>query len=185
MLLLPLRVGKKKKSDTSRHAHCQPLDRFIDELSNFTRVAATVLLGPWVTEKKSCPRGYVCILERRWNSIGNVLSAVMLSFIYTLSSFDFWDFAAVSLLVTSLLYWETLCKRISNFIVEKEKKRYHIFTVFVEYIQQQMTTKEEKCWIQYTSMGLSRCNKRKPTLKHSRFIGYKTCFKLRILKWKK
>lgn len=49
------------------------------------------LVGPWVTEKKSCPRGNMCILGQRWNSIGNVLSAVMLSFIYTLSSFDFWD----------------------------------------------------------------------------------------------
>lgn len=106
--------NETKTADRSRHAGCHPPDKFRDELSSFTRVTATV----------SCPQGYVCISEQRWNSMGNVLSAVMPSSIYTLSSFDFWNFAAVSLLITSLRYWEKLCNlRVWN------KKREHIFTI--------------------------------------------------------
>lgn len=117
MLLLPSgmegeKAGKSRLS-TSWQVHRWTL--------KFHPCDCQCLVGPWVTEKKSCPQGYVCILERRWNSIGNVLSAVMLSFIYTLSSFDFWDVAAVSLLIPSLLYGEQLCKWISDFIVKKKK----------------------------------------------------------------
>ena len=91
------------------------------------------LVGPWVAEKKSCPRGYVCILEQGWNSVSNVLSAVMLSFIYTLSSFDFWDFAAVSQLSTYVLYWAELCKWISA------KKIYPFYySICVEYTQHEL-----------------------------------------------
>ncbi len=119
MLSLSSGIGGNK-AGKSRHTRCHPLDKFTDELK-FHPCDCQCLVGPWVTEKKSCPQGYVCILEHRWNSIGNVLSAVVLSCIYTLSSFDFWDVAAVSLLIPSFLYWEQLCKWISDLIVKKKK----------------------------------------------------------------
>lgn len=75
------------------------------------------LTGPWVTEKMFCPQGYVCILQQRWSSISSVLSAAMLSIIYTLNSFDFWDFATASLHITSFLSEKKLCKWISDFII--------------------------------------------------------------------
>lgn len=103
MLLLPtIGNGGGRKSRQEQTQSLSPSWRVHRWTLKFHPCDCQCLVGPWVTEKKSCPQGYVCILERRWNSIGNVLSAVMLSFIYTLSSFDFWDVAAVSPLIPSL-----------------------------------------------------------------------------------
>lgn len=154
MLALP--SGERRSRREERHTQCHPVDKLTDELK-LHPCHCHSLVGPWMTEKKSRPRGYVCVSEQRRNSNGNVLSAVMQSFIYTPSSFGFLGLCrCLTAHHICLTLREAICKLKSDFIPKYFSKRgresSHLWRVKVAWVWRLMWILNTHCTI--TGVGV-------------------------------